>query len=250
MLTMQALKGEQSIMAELQRQDAQSQLSAVNPKLLKIALSIAAIVWLCVSVVGGAAFTTVSVLSANDVIKSGKELYAEWTAVPPVYYSAFYTSEEGGYLDGEDNQKILVGTNGQLIIAVAQDEFVFVGWSDGMKTPYRTDKNVKSNISVKALFRPIDAGDGDIDPKEETMGEPEPDRTEDGMSQSTNPKPTPNPPDMEWIPSNMIINGEIYYGDATFDAYYQMMLDELAKNDQIPEDLKQIIDAYFGAIEQ
>lgn len=52
-----------------------------------------------------------------------------------------YHAEDGGTLAGEGKQFIGKGEEGTAVTAVADDGYLFEGWSDGVETPERKDKN-------------------------------------------------------------------------------------------------------------
>lgn len=250
-LTMTGLQGDDSPMANLQKQDSLNALSKVNYKLIKITISVALTVWLGVSFVCSAGATVVAALGANGVLKSGKDLYEEWTAVPLKKYTAEYGAETGGKLEGNLSQEIFRGQEGEMVVAVANDEYVFVGWSDGMKTPYRIDKDVKRDIEVTAMFRPINPGNGDDELLLGDSGEPDPDMQEGGMqNKPDNSNTSDKPPSVEYDPANKVIDGQKFYGGTLFEAYYDSMMQEILESESLTDAMKKFIEAYFGAIEQ
>ena len=68
-------------------------------------------------------------------------------------YSVVYEAADGGSISGIEKQLVAEGGNAAEVIAVADEGYEFIGWSDGIDTERREDKNVVANISVKALFR-------------------------------------------------------------------------------------------------
>lgn len=67
-------------------------------------------------------------------------------------YTLSYSAGDGGTIDGETTQIVLEGESGTTVIAVPNEGYEFVGWSDGIITAERTDENIADNISVIALF--------------------------------------------------------------------------------------------------
>lgn len=60
-----------------------------------------------------------------------------------------------GYVTGDTTQNVDEYSNGTSVTAVAKDGYRFVGWSDGVKTATRQEKNVTNNIIVTANFELI-----------------------------------------------------------------------------------------------
>ena len=71
----------------------------------------------------------------------------------PVYalnYSVNNT--EYGYITGNTTQAVDENGNGTSVTAVANDGYKFTGWSDGVSTATRQDRNVFSSVNVTANF--------------------------------------------------------------------------------------------------
>ncbi|WP_190276179.1 InlB B-repeat-containing protein [Paenibacillus sp. JDR-2] len=67
-------------------------------------------------------------------------------------YTLTYAAADGGSLDGLISQKVTHGSNGSEVKAIPNPGYSFVGWSDGVATPSRTDLAVVSSKSVTATF--------------------------------------------------------------------------------------------------
>ena len=53
-------------------------------------------------------------------------------------YEIVYEIQEGeGMLVGELTQEIQHGEEGTAVVAIPSEEWVFIGWSDGLQNPYR-----------------------------------------------------------------------------------------------------------------
>ncbi len=66
-----------------------------------------------------------------------------------------YTASEGGHIEGETIQSVIIGNNGAAVIAVADEGYEFVGWSDGVLSAERTERSVYSDMMVTALFEKL-----------------------------------------------------------------------------------------------
>ncbi len=71
---------------------------------------------------------------------------------PVINYSLTYTAGAGGKIIGALSQTVESGKDGSSIIAIADDGYKFIGWSDGVQTAERQDTGVTDNITVTALF--------------------------------------------------------------------------------------------------
>jgi VCBS repeat-containing protein len=67
-------------------------------------------------------------------------------------YTLTYTAGEGGSIVGTTPQTVEHGGSGSEVWAQALPHYDFVGWSDGVMTPNRTDTDVTADISVQANF--------------------------------------------------------------------------------------------------
>lgn len=63
-----------------------------------------------------------------------------------------FSANDGGYLIGESNQIIEFGTDISEVTAVPYDGYIFTGWSDGIHTELRDDKNIENTINATANF--------------------------------------------------------------------------------------------------
>ncbi|MDD4671396.1 MAG: leucine-rich repeat protein [Bacteroidales bacterium] len=67
-------------------------------------------------------------------------------------YTLTYTAGANGSLTGETTQTVNYGTDGTTITAVADINYHFVKWSDGVTTNPRTEANVVADVTVEAEF--------------------------------------------------------------------------------------------------
>lgn len=82
---------------------------------------------------------------------------AEFRSVPSKTQSvsAHYETTEGGYIEGNADQTIWVGGNGEPVKAIPQTGYEFLQWSDAVKTAWRQDRDVHVAVNVKAYFKPL-----------------------------------------------------------------------------------------------
>ncbi len=66
-----------------------------------------------------------------------------------------YFVVEGGYIDGTAKQRVKNGSNAEKVIAVAAEGYKFIGWSDGLTEPERTDTNIKKATVIEAKFQKV-----------------------------------------------------------------------------------------------
>lgn len=247
-LTMTHLEKDTSYIAKRQREDALRALSTVDAKLIAIAISVPLIVSVSVSAVLGLGMTTISALSAAGVIQSGQEIIEDLTKEPEKQYEIVYEVMGEGMIEGEMFQIVVEGEDALGVLAVADDDWAFVTWSDGVTSPYREDKNITKDMTVIAIFMEVmegeDGGDG-----QEQSGKP----SEEGKpgdkpgenNENKNPAGTG-----QYEPTNQVINGETYYGGATYENAYEEVMEELEQSEETPDELKDIISDYFDTIEQ
>ncbi len=274
-LTMVEFQGEDSYIANAQRNDTMHALGSVNHMMIKFAVTVALIITICVSCVALAGMTTVNALYIGDVIPSGLELIRGEEFVRE--YSVRYTYTVGGkivlYKDGalaldeygeyENGAEIIVkeGENAPRVVAVPEFGFVFVGWSDNnSRSPSRFDKNVAGNIKATAQFAPL----SDLDLY--APGGPEfgmslhlpsdkDDDNNDRLDKFTDDKDSPqrevnedeegsgSDKDDRLLSSNQTDDGNHYYGDTYEDDYGSALGGEYS------EEHKKVVDSYFSGIE-
>lgn len=223
-LTMAQFENDDSYMARRQREDAVSALKTVNESLIKFAVSVPLIVICATACVLGAGATTASALSNKAIVDRINE-----NLNPPTAYTVNYAvNGQGGTVLGPTSQTVNHGENAAPVEAVAEDGFVFVGWSDGLSDAYREDADLKGNLTVSAVFLPIE------DSEEEETGDDqdsESDKSEKGdkfdpSKKDPNAPPSDDPSDDsdgsdgdsdgqggKSKPNNQIIDGNTYYGD-------------------------------------
>ncbi|MEM1223833.1 MAG: choice-of-anchor D domain-containing protein [Verrucomicrobiota bacterium] len=88
-------------------------------------------------------------ISRSDMAIDAIELSAEAST-----YTLTYTADTGGSISGTTTQTLSQGQDGSPVVAVPEDGFLFLDWSDGSTENPRTDTNIQSNGDFLARFRP------------------------------------------------------------------------------------------------
>ncbi len=259
-ITMFECKENNSVMAKLQREDAKKTLSGIPAKLLKFSVTLPIVILLVFSVMFATGTTTASIMlsSSNSTSeKPGEKPPIEETEFFTVTYKVF---EEGtGRIDGELTQKVEKGHYTKEVTAVAAEGFKFVAWTDKDKNFLsnqnnpRAEVNVREDMTIFALFeekKPDEdddeqdgSGSGDKDPELGGGGESgqEPD---DGGGQGGSGEGSPQGGESEGRQNNKVIDGNQDYKE-NFDR--EGLEKELLDKD-LPDDLKDILGDYYGAL--
>lgn len=263
---------DQSYMATRQRLDAVSHIEAASTSALKMSVSALVGIAFAVSVAVGVPFITVETLYSGGMLAS--------PAVPldPMeqYVAVSYFADEGGEILGEEVQLCSPGDDAASVVAQAFDGYVFSGWSDGNTDPYREDLKITEDFEVTARFDPIpdetegggegiDApGTGDADPNQPgepgevwggdgdgdgngNPGEGEGQGEGDGEKGEGKADGKGDGAGGQWSDSSKIINNSIYYRDL-LDMYYLEAMEELAQIEDLPQELREFIEAYFNGL--
>jgi len=103
----------------------------------------------------------VSVFDATTAVTADVTVYAKWTINT---FTLTYTAGAHGSVTGTSPQTVDYNTSGSEVTAVADANYYFVSWSDGVLTAARTDANVQADKSVTASFAlPVMGGSVSID---------------------------------------------------------------------------------------
>ena len=244
MLTMEELKDNNSYIAKLQREDTIKHLETIKPNLIKLIISIPLVISVFASGLLGIGMTTISALAANDIINSGKDLINNHVTK---FYDVSYEVEGDGEIFGDIVQRIEEGKNASSIVAIANDGFVFIGWSDGLTSSERTDLNITENFTVTAIFEELD----DEDDSDEDSDDNESDDPSDPGNSSGNSDHASNDTDSgsqgNWKDNDTIIDGNTNYGDYLDEAKKDAE-NESKDNSNLNEDQKDSINDYFDNI--
>lgn len=260
-ITMIEFENEDDYIYRLQREEAKTVLKRANRKKIALKVPVASIVAAAIAVTAGTSLTVVEALSENGKIKSGSEIIdrIDEQLKPDEYVVLSYLVEDGGYIEGEADQVFKKGGDGETVIAVEDDGWVFVCWTDEegnelSDDPVRTDLKVEEDAVYIAVFQEGGSsgdgeGEGEGDPNGDPNGEPEdsdPVSDQDKNEEASENDPTDSQPgnsagggDKQ---ENNNIQGDVYYRDV-YDEY----LDKEMGEDMSDED-RDVADDYFSAI--
>lgn len=279
MVTMLELRGRNEVIACAQRANAVSVLRAAgNSGVKKIAItvgSVALFVGIGVSVFLGAGMTTVSALSATGVIPSGKDLLSGAGAAKEVY-TITYLVEGVGKIGGDVaqitekdeetgetvviayEQTVSEGSDSSAVWAIGGADYYFVGWSDGVTTPYRTVENVKSDMTLTAYFELVD--DGVTDPAEDLPllpgfggggGDiPDVDKPSSNDDKENEAGDGDGAGGGSSLPGHQVIDGQTDYGGSTYENAYEQAKEDMAADGSLSDDLIGIIEDYMDIIKR
>ena len=181
-----------------------------------------------------------------------------------VYTAIDETAQATMVLDGanyEDTTYTFEVTEGDefgvKLMALPQKGYVFVGWSDGVTSPYREDMEATATKTVTATFEKVtdwvNGGKGDGQDQGEEPGDADSGNgssgsagggSDDGNNNNTS---NSNGEGSKAAPANQIINGETYYGDV-FNEAYSEMLERMKNNNSLSEAEKKAISDYLDSI--
>ena len=241
LITMVELEGDNSYIAEVQRQDAIESLSKLDKKQVKIKIATAITVLIAVFGTLFAGSFTTEVLSTAGIIPSGTEVWQMiFPPAPPEQYDVIYSVGKGGYIIGNADQSVTEGEDAERVLAVADDGYMFLAWNDGVFNPSRTDKDITKDLQVSAIFIEVkddeDEGDDEDEP-DDVPGEGQ------GMGDPNNPGGGGG----KYEEINQIIDGDTYYRDV-YEHYYEDLLKALEEREDITDEMRDIILTYFNII--
>ena len=260
LVTMVEFEHDDSIIARLQREDAKRALGTVDRKQIKVNISKSIVAAVICFAILGAGMTTVNALSELGLMPGGDEIIDSIVEEQlTVYVKVSYVVEEGGIIEGDEEQIIPLGTDAATITAVADEGYMFKEWSDGSTDPTRTDRGINEDVVYTAVF--IEVGDGDGDSDGDDDGDGEGDEPTDAPSDSSqnqgNSSSGPSDPNSNsngqmgggaYDPNNQVIDGETYYRELL--EQYQEKAGEWVTEDGngLTEEMKKIILKYLGIL--
>lgn len=253
-LTMTQFENDDSYIARRQREDAMNALKSVNSSFIKIAVSASMVAIFCATLVLGVGATTASALSSKSLVAMIQENKTESNS--GIFHLIYgVKSNIGGRVDGELKQTVGEGESGQIVQAIADDGYVFIGWTDGYEDATRTDVDVKKDVAVNAVFVEIEANDED-DETEEEKGEGD-DNGSNGQQQPGDPSDGSDSRDDTGdgagagsdSASNQVIDGSTYYGDE-YSGSLSDAQDSMNSDSNLSGDEKGVIGDYFHNIQK
>lgn len=250
MITMVELQGDDSCIARLQREDAKQVLQGVAPKQLKIHMPKKILLFLLIAAVCGTGMTVVAALGAAGYIYSGYEtMDAIIPEEPPVYVNVTYLTTDGGIIEGEFAQRIVLGESTEEVLAMAEDGFEFVQWSDGSKDPARRDYNVKGDMEIYALFQyvgePTEDENGDPTEDEDSQ-RPRP-QDQNNNNSDTSDQPSADQNQTKYEPYNQIIDGNTFFKDV-LQQYKDAAVEDMSESDEADKEGNDIAESYYNII--
>lgn len=253
LITMVELESDESCLARLQREDAQAKLASVDAREIKFRFPKLIVIFAVITAVLGSGMSTVNILAEAGYLPSGMEFVDNVVPDPdPVYVEVTYMVYEGGTIEGDEAQVIVLGGNTTEVIAVPDDGYAFDGWDDGGRRPTRADTNVTESVVYTAIFLPLgDNGEGEGEGEGEGQGDQPGDKpgNSKGEGQGDNPNgPPSNGAGGQYLECNQIINGETYYG-SVYEEYRDEVIAGLTENVEMDGNIKDFINNYFEIIQ-
>ena len=259
LVTMVEYQNDPSTIARMQRADARATLAKIDPKTIKILIPKVIAITLLVCAFLSSGMITVNALSDNGIIRDGNEIWNDVMEDATIeYVTVSYVIEDGGILEGDEDQILVRGTDASTVTAVADDGFVFKEWSDGYAYPTRTDLKVTEDAIYTAIFTELEEGedDGDGDGDGEGDGEEgdEPqDKPSEGEQEGEPPPPSDGEPNESpngggiMDPNNKIINNDEYYRDV-INRYEEETNERLESSNDFSEEELDMINKYLGLV--
>ena len=262
-VTMMELENDESYIAMRQREDAKAKLAEINHKQIKFSVAKKAVAWAVALAVAAPAMTVIGAF-----VPSAMQLINPNAASNTITIT--YVAEDGGWIDGEEEQILEIGETPTAVVAEAEDGWMFVGWDDGYGDPYRWDKDVTEDAVFTAMYEEIE-DDGDKDGNDKGQdgqssdangnssgnegdgagdmpGEP---NQNNSNSNSPNSFPFPGQESESSSgmndPKNQCHDGETPYPTVFPEALEQAM-DMLANGGALPAMLRNAIELYFAAL--
>lgn len=268
-ITMLELAGDNSYIARRQREDAVLHINTVaDGTLKKLVISVVAIVTAVFFTLVGAGVITVGTLMAEGVVPP--IISEEPTDDRDKFIAVSYIAEEGGIIEGNEEQLILPGEDAEPVMAVADDGWAFSEWSDGVLEPYRWDLNVTEDFTVYAIFEEVEESEGsggesnsdsnNSDSDSDDDNQKPSDNNDSDNSDDDNQQEQEGPTDDEQDPNdsesesgaggryeerNQVVDGNTYYRDLD---YINEVLEKLTSGGELTAEEREFIEKYFGSL--
>ena len=250
LITMVEYANDESCMANVQRQDAKQKLAELETSEIKFQMPKKTLIALCISGVFGLGMSAVTALAALGLLPSGMQLWEDITPDEPIIYvSVTYEVGEGGYIDGEADQLIPMGSSTSMVVAVADEGFEFQGWDDDYANPDRADSGVTEDVVYVAIFQPLEGEPSeDGDPSEEEDQEQPQDQQQSNESQTPEDSDSPQMNTGKYEEANQIIDGQIYYREV-LEEYRNLLVERLeSEGSSLTDEERAIIEAYLDVV--
>lgn len=286
-VTMLGLMGDDSYIARKQREDTREKVQNVRPEQVRASfpflnLKAGAVFALCAALVMGAGMTTVMGLTGSGVLPAPDILPSDDKR--ETFYLVSYLTEGEGDILGEVDQTVLAGGDATTVVAEPADGWIFVKWSDGIKSPERTDLSLSDDLEVTAIFEEIgDGADGEDDenPNGDKEADDNKDVPDDAQTDGSSSAGTDGGDGGEgnsdgdkgdgsgsgnggqqgggkgngrgdgagggWSEGNQVIDGKTDYRDV-YDNYYDQAMEIIRNGGELPDYLKEFIEKYYGSI--
>lgn len=256
-LTMAQFENDDSYMARRQREDAMNALKSVNASFIKFAVSASMVATFCATLVLGIGATTASALSSKSLVAMIQENKTEPNS--GIFHLIYGVKGNiGGTVDGELEQTVNKGESGKIVQAVADDGYVFVGWTDGYEDATRVDVEVIGDITASAVFVEIESDEEeDIAEEEKREGDPG-GKGNNGAPQSPENQSGSSSGDGDSndgagagsdVASNQVIDGSTYYGDE-YGGSLSDAQDSMNSNSNLSGEEKDTVGDYFHNIQK
>jgi len=250
LITMVEYDGDDSYIAEAQRNDAKAELAKFEAKQIKFKFSTKILVSCIISAVIGLGMTLITTLSSYGIVPTGNDVLNVLFPPPPdVYYEVKYVvAEEGtGYILGESSQSVIKGGNSEAVVAVAADGFIFKGWDDGNKSAERQEGEVLTALEFSAIFIHVDDDNADESEDEEEADDLPEDSGGEGPGEGEG-EGSGDGAAGKYEDYNQIINGSEYYRDHLSDAQDNIDNSLQEDGDGLTDEQKEVIKNYIGIV--
>ena len=266
-VTMMELENDESYIAMRQREDAKAKLAEVNHKQIRFNIAKKAVAWAVSFAVAAPAMTVVCELAARGILNSGLGIINPDAAGNTITIT--YVAEDGGWIDGEEEQILEPGETPTAVVAEAEDGWMFVGWDDGHGEPYRLDKDLTEDAVFTAMYEEVEddgdkdgngngqgqgegngngQGQGEGDGAGDMPGEPQPGNG-NGNGENSYPMPGEESESAggKSDPKNQVHDGKTPYQDVLPETFEQAM-EMLTSGESLPDSLRSAIEQYFESI--
>lgn len=281
-LTMTELENDDSYIAQRQREDAKAALVAAKSARLALRVPTKLIAVASAVALAYIPIQTIGILSYKGEIPKALEIAEQMSGKETEYHTVSYLCFGDGIIEGDPEQVVADGESASTVIAVADDGYLFLGWLDGdlddaymayykmalgwddpksilfSTDPVLTEENITEDRSVVAMFvmmsedgNPV-PGDGDGD-GEGNPGDGDPGAPSDGQGngQAGNGEQLIGDGNSagggESKQDDTFIDGKTPLKDY-YEQYYEEAMKLLSEGKELPEDLRQIIEGYFGGL--